>query len=74
MNAATRTAATSPWSIDPAAVREAVLSILPDPEALDFTCVAILGGVSSREAGLIGDVLFEQQRQSQGCIPRGCFR
>ncbi len=68
MSATTGTTATPPWTVSLDRVRDAVLSIFPDPDALDFTCAAIMAGAPSREAGLIGEFIFESQRRAYGCI------
>lgn len=69
MAAATRTTATHPWTIDPAAVREAALAIITDADAIDFAAVAIERfGVPYREAKLLGEFIATNRMRAHGCI------
>jgi len=64
----TATTATHPWTIDPAAVREAALLIVPDADLVDFFSTARFLGVPNAEAGRIAEILVERKSQAHGCI------
>ena len=64
----TATTATHPWTIDPAAVREAAISVATDGDALDFASAAIELGASDREADLLDDLIATTQMRAHGCV------
>jgi hypothetical protein len=63
------TTAVHPWSIDPAAVREATLSIITDADACHFAAVAVERfGIPELEAKLLGDHIATTRMRAHGCI------
>jgi hypothetical protein len=65
-NAAT---AVHPWSIDPAAVRDATLAIITDADACHFAAVAFEKfGIPDLEAKLLGDHIAITRKRAHGCV------
>jgi hypothetical protein len=63
------TIAVHPWSIDPADVLKATLSIITDAEACHFAEVAVEKfGIPELEAKLMGIDIAAKRMRAHGCI------
>ena len=62
------TTAVHPWSMDPADVVKATLSIITDAEACHFAAVAVERfGIPQLEAKLMGDHIATTRMRAHGC-------